>query len=436
MRPPVSAVSLLLLLALAGSAPAQSPAMRELAAYEQKFPLTPAPNPRPGLLQKGDRLAICGDSITEQKMYSRILETYLTVCVPELEITVRQYGWSGEKAAGFLGRMTNDCLRFQPTVATTCYGMNDHEYRAYEPRIGDTYREKMGGVVAAFQANGVRVLLGSAGTVGKRPSWVGDPNASIDDMNLNLCQLRNIDIELARQLGVGFADLFRPMLLKGHEMAVKTDGRFAVSGQDGVHPGWAGQVVMAYAFLHGFALDGTIGTFTVDLAAGTTKTTAGHEVVRSSKEVVELRSYRYPFCAGVGDVAKDDNLRAGLQLVPFDAELNRLTLLVQHAPAERYTVTWGGQKKSFTGKQLSAGINLATEFPINPFSAAFQRVDEAVAAKQNFETHQIKEVFHGREGKADMAAAVAKTEAERTPLAAAIKTAFVPVNHTLTITPE
>src|SRR5881394_2466247 len=94
------------------------------------------------MLKRGDRLAICGDSITEQKMYSRIMEDYLTVCVPELDVTVRQYGWSGERAPGFLGRMTNDCLRFHPTVATTCYGMNDHEYRPYEERIGQTYREK------------------------------------------------------------------------------------------------------------------------------------------------------------------------------------------------------------------------------------------------------------------------------------------------------
>ena len=42
---------------------------------------------RPGrVIQHGDRLAICGDSITEQKMYSRIMETYLTVCVPQLEM--------------------------------------------------------------------------------------------------------------------------------------------------------------------------------------------------------------------------------------------------------------------------------------------------------------------------------------------------------------
>jgi hypothetical protein len=45
-----------------------------------------ASQPRGLLLKRGDRLAICGDSITEQKMYSRLIEDYLTVCVPELAV--------------------------------------------------------------------------------------------------------------------------------------------------------------------------------------------------------------------------------------------------------------------------------------------------------------------------------------------------------------
>src|SRR6201995_2943441 len=64
--------------------------------YFSRFHLLQAPPPpRHLLLHEGDRLAICGDSITEQKMYSRIMEDYLTMCVPELEVTVRQYGWGG-----------------------------------------------------------------------------------------------------------------------------------------------------------------------------------------------------------------------------------------------------------------------------------------------------------------------------------------------------
>jgi len=69
-------------------------------AYFAKFKPWRAPHPSQLLLEKGDRLAVCGDSITEQKMYSRFMETYLTVCAPELEVTVRQYGWGGEVAPG------------------------------------------------------------------------------------------------------------------------------------------------------------------------------------------------------------------------------------------------------------------------------------------------------------------------------------------------
>src|SRR6516165_7395653 len=75
--------------------PASDPAL-------EKFKLVKAPTPSGLVLKKGDRLAICGDSITEQKMYSRIIEDYLTMCAPDLNISVRQYGWSGERAPGFL----------------------------------------------------------------------------------------------------------------------------------------------------------------------------------------------------------------------------------------------------------------------------------------------------------------------------------------------
>ena len=55
------------------------------ADVPDQFKPISAPLPEGLLLKKGDRLAICGDSITEQKMYSRIIEDYLTACLPQLE---------------------------------------------------------------------------------------------------------------------------------------------------------------------------------------------------------------------------------------------------------------------------------------------------------------------------------------------------------------
>ena len=122
-----------------------------------------------------------------------------------------------------------------------------------------------------------------------------------------------------------------------------------------------------------------------------------------------------------------------MTLIPFNQELNRFTLMAKNGIAPEYRVTWGTQSKQFSAAQLAQGINLIQEFPSNPFSAAFAKVDAAVAAKQAYETKQIKESFRRAEAKTNMEAVVTRTEQERAPLAEAIKTTFVPVKHTLKI---
>ena len=400
--------------------------------FFEKFAPVKAPAPGPLLLQPGDRLAIVGDSITEQKMYSRLIETYLTVCVPELKITARQYGWSGETAEGFLHRMTNDCLRFQPTVATTCYGMNDYKYRPYDEANARWYREQYTAVVRAFQAAGTRLVLGSPGCVGKVASWVKSASGSLEEHNLHLCALRNIDLEIAAQEGTRFADVFWPMFTAGFEARQKFGPDYAVAGQDGVHPGWAGQLIMAYAYLHAMGLDGDLGTLSVDLKNHTAQATGGHTADGFADGAFSFTSRRYPFCA-TGEPDKDSSIRSGMTLVPFNRELNRLTLVATGGTAANYKITWGAESRTYSAAQLAQGVNLAQDFARNPFSEAFQKVDAAVGAKQTYETKQVKEAFHSAEARTNRVAVVERTEAERAPLAQAIQAAFVPVKHSLRI---
>lgn len=186
----------------------------EVKPDDEAFQLfNPRKAPQPGalLLQTGDRLAICGDSITEQKMYSRIIETYLTVCVAQLEITARQYGWSGEKTDGFLRRMDQDCLTFEPTVATLAYGMNDSRYRPFDVTNGQRYEDHYTAIVRNFKFRTVRVVVGSPGSAGKIAEWVKPRGGTLDDHNLHLCALRDIAIGVAQKEDVRFADIFWPM---------------------------------------------------------------------------------------------------------------------------------------------------------------------------------------------------------------------------------
>ncbi|MEZ6119484.1 MAG: SGNH/GDSL hydrolase family protein [Pirellulaceae bacterium] len=388
------------------------------------------------LLKPGDRLAICGDSITEQKMYSRIVETYLAVCVPHLNVTVRQYGWSGEKTDGFLRRMEKDCLTFEPTVATLAYGMNDSRYRPFDVTNGQWYEDHYSAIVRKFKDKGVRVVVGSPGCAGKLATWVKSRSGSLQDHNLNLCALRDIAMDVAEQEDVRFADIFWPMyqaqvFAPGQHEATEANP-YEVAGSDGIHPGWAGHVIMAWSFLRSMGLDGEIGTINVNLHDKTASATDGHVVDAFDGNELTITSQRYPFCAD-GDLHDDGSIRSGTTLVPFHEDLNRFVLKLEVPDAGRYRLIWGESAREFTAEELAHGINLAQEFPTNPFSAAFQKVDEAVAAKQAFETRQIKQIFHGEEGRNNFDKAVRDTEAVRAPLAQAIQDAMQPVTHSIKV---
>jgi lysophospholipase L1-like esterase len=399
--------------------------------------LHPRKAPEPGalLLRRGDRLAIVGDSITEQRMYSLLLESYLTACMPELEITARQYGWSGEKTDGFLKRMDSDCLRFNPSIVTLCYGMNDTRYRPFDVTNGQWFADHYTAIVRKLKQAGARVVVGSPGCSGKLATWVSSRVGTLEEHNQHLCALRDIGIGVAEREQVAFADIFWPMYQAHIHAPARYPGdgsqRYELVGRDGIHPDWAGHAIMAYAFLRAMGLNGDLGTIAVDLSQQTAMASDGHQIDSFVDGRVVVTSSRYPFCAP-GPADRDDSVRSGMTLVPFDQELNRLTFKVSGLQGLA-TITWGDISKTYSSAQLAAGINLAAEFTDNPFCKAFAGVEAAVAVKQEFETRQVKSIFHGPQGRDDLERAVADTEQQRQPLADAVRAAVRPVTHVIKI---
>lgn len=424
--------ALFLLLSIFTLSAKESPAPEwpvELAAYV----LAPAPKPSELLLKPGDRLAICGDSITEQKQYSVILETYLTACLPDLKITCRQYGWGGEQAVGFLKRIQNDVLRFKPTIATTCYGMNDFRYVPFDEEIAANYRKNLTAIARLFQENDCRVILGSSGIIDSVPHWVKSAKGTQQDLNLALSRFRNIAVETAIAEKTGFADIYQPMLLADLAAKRKFGPEFKIAGKDGVHPGWAGQLIMAHAFLKAMGVDGDLGTITWDEATDKATAQGGHEVTSCSQGTLSITSNRLPFSPGPGDFTSDASIRAGLALVPFDDELNRFTLRITNASAPAYQVTWGSVTRRYTQAELSKGVSLAKDFEDHPLVPAFKSVWNAVEARQTYETRQIKTLVHGPEGEADMEGIFAVTEKARAKLESSVRNSLKPVTHQLKI---
>ena len=390
-------------------------------------------------LQPGDVVAICGDSITEQSLYSAFIEAYLLACQPVSDVRTHQFGLSGETSWEFVSRIESDVLRFHPTVATTCYGMNDGGYAAVDPQRQALYRRATTQIVQMLKRGGVRlIVVGSPGAVDSDwfdksgPTWTD----AVEYNQRTLRGLAEIAREVAAEQGVRYADVHRLFCEVMEKAKAKFGPRYHVAGADGVHPAANGHLIIAYAFLKALECDGNIGTFTVDLSAKRASVSGGHRLLSFVDDTVEIESARYPFCF-YGDPRDPDSTRGILEVLPFNAELNRLQLVVTGASTARLEVTWGKWAKIFSAAQLAEGVNLAAEFLDNPFSGPFKSIENAVFKQQQYEATGVRSIFRGfaagwREEDASSEEGIVEKARE---LEAAARSAVKPVKHSLTITP-
>ena len=399
--------------------------------------------PKGLILKKGQRVAVIGDSITEQKQYSKFIELYLTACRPDLDLHVLQFGWGGETAGGFVNRMENDLIPYKPDVATTCYGMNDGGYKAYEEGTGKGYTANMVKIIERVKKEGATVVVGTPGAVDTKYFRGGGEAPTV--YNATLKKLGELDQELATKYGMPFADVHAPMIAAMEKGKAALGPDYDVCGRDGVHPNANGHLIMAYAFIKGMGFDGNLATFTVDMN-GKAEASEGHTITSSEKGKVEIESTRYPFCF-FGDEKSPGGNRSILPFLPFNDDLNRFTLVVKNLDWDKAKVTWGAGSKTFTKAELAKGINLAAEFIDNPFSEPFKKVGDAISGKENYETDMIKGIItnfprmkHCIEGDKEVEAIIetlrTKLMGRYEKLQSDTKALVVPVKHTLTITKE
>jgi lysophospholipase L1-like esterase len=345
------------------------------------------------LLQPDDRMAICGDSITEQKNYSVVLEDYLLMCKPAPHLSTAQFGWGGETTWGFAPRLANDVLWFKPTVASVNYGMNDGGYSPVQKDRLDNYRAKTADIIKQLKAAGVRIIV-ITGPGAVDSDAFHRSNETAEDYNNTLAAFGDAAKQVAADNQVVFADMHGNMV-EAMKKFKQLHPSNSFVGNDGVHPENVGHMVMAYTILKALGCDGNIGTITLDLSANKTDATDGHKVLSTNAGTIELQSDRYPFCPANPD-SDLIGQRSALNLIAFNQDLNRFTLIVKGATAKKYHVTYAGQTNDFSADTLAAGINLTQEFTASPFEDAFRRVDSVIRAQQDFETLLTKQWLHNQ----------------------------------------
>jgi lysophospholipase L1-like esterase len=329
----------------------------------------------------GDRVVFLGDSITAGASYLQNVVLYFTLHEPGTDIQfVHNAGIPGDTAPGGFDRLERDVLKYQPTVVTICFGMNDGRV-APEPgqQPEDRLIEALTKTIAALKAKNIRVVLITPGCIDPDTAQRWFPTKELMlGYNDTLKSLGDAIKALGAREGLPVADVFAPMLAVTQQ-GKADDPKFTII-PDGVHPEETGGAVMGYGMLTGLGCTGPVARLSID--AGQQTATAERCQVEGLSVTPDTISFRRTdqslpvhFTPAVGQIAKYDPAMRALREYRFavtglpSGSAWRLT--VQSAvfptigstrevipPAEPqgqsdYVVgTW-------TAEQLAAGVDLA-----------------------------------------------------------------------------
>lgn len=221
-------------------------------------------------LKDGDRVVFFGDSITQQRLYTTFVESYVVTRFPKMNVTFVHSGWGGDRVTGGGGggiqqRLERDVLAYKPSVVTIMLGMNDGRYRAMDEQIFDIYSSGYKNIVKRLKegAPGVRILAiepSPYDDVTRKPGFSGGYNAV-------LLQYADFVKDLAAKENLGVADLNRPVVAM-LEKANASDPKLAQKIlPDRVHPGASGHLIMAESLLKAWKAPEIVSLLEIDVAA-------------------------------------------------------------------------------------------------------------------------------------------------------------------------
>lgn len=315
-------------------------------------------------LKSGDRVVFYGDSITDQRLYTTFVETYVLTRYPALDVSFVHSGWGGDRVTGGGGgkveqRLERDVLAYRPTVITIMLGMNDASYKAYDQAVFDIYSNGYEGIVKRLKAAlpAVRMTLiqpSPFDDVTRPPTFEGGYNAV-------LLRYGQFVKQLAEREHLDAADLNTSVVAALQKAHIADPATAQKIVPDRVHPGPGGHLLMAAALLRAWGTPAVVSHLEMDAAA--------QQATRAERtKVSELKSAAGALSWTQTDDAlpfpfdmKDQTLALAVKSSDIFETLNRQVLKVSNLSGANYTLKIDGQEVTTLSKEeLAAGVNLAT----------------------------------------------------------------------------
>lgn len=210
----------------------------------------PKPLPKELQLSDGDTLVFLGDSITHQCLYTQYVEDYFYTRFPKTRLHFHNAGVGGDRARDALARLDEDVTRWKPKYVTILLGMNDGGYGGFNQDVFETYRRDMTQLLDRLTASGTSPVVMSPTMFDSEAAraQVGGRDENRDWYYNGVLALYGAWLrEMALDRGLGFVDMHSPLnQITLEQRRIKRDFTLI---EDAVHPGPAGQAIMAAALL-------------------------------------------------------------------------------------------------------------------------------------------------------------------------------------------
>jgi len=340
--------------------------------------------PAAPLLERGQRLVFLGDSITQQQIYTRYVMSYFALRHPDLEVTFRNAGISGDDAEGGIMRLNDDVLGAKPNVVSICFGMNDARYGEFAQQPYDLYTAAMTVLVIELREDKVRPVLLTPGCVDPdRENWM-DGNMYNDVLR----RYADAVEEIAAKREVPVYDI-HTLMLDVQKRAKAADPKFTMI-PDSIHPSPPGQLLMAYGLI--VALDAETPASGLALALPSEDITPDgckvDDLVVTDDEIsFTRRDEALP-------VYFDPEALAVLPYAPALKDINSYPFKVTGLAPGKWLLTVEGEEVgAFTADEFAAGVDLGNQ--PGPWRTLGKKVNDINADQEHIylEERQLSGVF-------------------------------------------
>ncbi|MGH9454219.1 MAG: SGNH/GDSL hydrolase family protein, partial [Terriglobia bacterium] len=355
-------------------------------------------------LHSGDRVVFYGDSITDQRLYTSFIETYVITRFPRLKVSFVNSGWGGDTVGGGGGgpidvRLSRDVSSFHPTVMTIMLGMNDGGYEPFNQKKFDTFSTGYQHIVDSVKKAlpGIRITAiepSPFDDVTSPATLFGKPLVAYNEVLIRYGQFVQA---LGKKDGLEVADFNAPVV-NVLKKAMALDPPLARKIiPDRIHPAPAGHMVMAEALLKAWGAPSTVTAVVIDAGNQRVEEEQNTRVEHLAQNGVALSWTQMDGSLPMPVDQKNPLVKLVLRSSDFVKALDQEELSVKRLSAPSYVLKIDGKSAGvFTSQDLEAGINLAV-LP-TPMAAQAQQVHKLTLEHNDLHGASVESIQVPSEG--------------------------------------